>query len=76
MAAGTLQHRAGHHPDPLIEVEAGEPAADLGAEDRREWRLERLDHRHLDAELPRGGGDLLSDEAGADDRQSRAGPQL
>ena len=35
-------------------------------------RRRRLDHRHLGAEPARGRGDLLADEAGADDGQPRA----
>ena len=56
----------------LGSVQVGEPAAEPRAEHVRERDLGRLDQRDLDAEAARGGGDLLADEAGADDRQPRA----
>ena len=74
--AGALQHRAGQHPHPFAAVQLGEPGAELLAEDRRQRGRQRLDHRHLDAELAGSRGDLLADEAGADDRQPGARDQL
>ena len=57
-------------------MHVGEPAAELLAEDRRQRRRQRLDDRHLDAEPAGRRGDLLADEAGADDHQASAGDEF
>ena len=59
------------HAHALGSVQVGEPAAEPRTQHVRERDLGRLDQRDLDAEAAGGCGDLLADEAGADDRQSR-----
>ena len=64
------------HVDALVGVQLGEPAADLLAEDVGEGRGKSLDDRDLGPGLAGGRGDLLADEAGADDRQAGARLEL
>ena len=52
-----------------------QPAADVLAEHRTERSGQRLDDRHLESGAACGGGDLLADEARADDRQASPGAE-
>ena len=61
------------HRDALLAVQLGEPAADARAEHRRERRFGGFHDRDLDADACGGGGDLLSDKAGADHGEAAAG---
>ncbi len=74
-SAEALDPRAEPDVDPLLAVQVREPGAQLGPERSVQRRRRGLDHRHLDAERARRRGDLLADEAGAGDREPRAGPQ-
>ncbi len=59
------------HLDALAsECRSDEPAPDVLTEDAGERRGQSLDDRHLRPGLAGGGGDLLADEPGADDRQA------
>jgi hypothetical protein len=58
--------------DACVAAKAGEPVAEVGAEQSVQRRFGGLDDRDVRAACSRGGRDLLADEAGSDDGQSRA----
>ena len=60
------------HAHALRPVHRTKPVAEAAREHVRERHIGRLDQRDVGAQPPRGGGNLLADEACANDRQPRA----
>src|SRR5205823_4695810 len=59
--------------DAALRMHIAIEAADLGAEDPLVRKLERVDHRDVEAALPGGGSELAADPARADDDYPAAG---